>query len=96
MGIDDTQLEDAESGNLILARFGKKLVESNVEDTFKNYYQNKTNIEVMKHQLNFSIMLYQGAEDPQDISKYQHDIEKLNQELEGCEMKKLKLTMNFK
>lgn len=95
LGINDTQLEDAESGNLILARFGKKLVESNVEDTFKNYYQNKTNIEVMKHQLNFSIMLYQGAEDPQDISKYQHDIEKLNQELEGCEMKKTKIDNEF-
>ena len=95
MGINDTQLEDAESSNLILARFGKKLVESNVEDTFKNYYQNKTNIEVLKHQLKFSIMLYQGAEDPQDISKYQHDIEKLNQELEGCETIKIKIDNEF-
>ena len=95
LGINDIQLEGAESSDLILARFGKKLVESNVEDTFKNYYQNNTNIEVMKHQLNFSIMLYQGAEDPQDISKYQHDIEKLNQELKGCETKKTKIDNEF-
>ena len=93
--IDVAQLQDAEKNDLIFAQFGKKLIESNVENTFKNYYQNEANIERLTHELKFTKMLYPGEKDPQYIAKYDHTIEKISQHLKESEIERPKIDGEF-
>ena len=93
--IGDIQLRSVEKNDLIFAQFGKKLAESNVENTFKNYYQNEANIERLTHELKFTEMLYPGEKDPRYIAKYDHTIEKISQHLKESEIERPKIDGEF-
>lgn len=98
--IGDIQLRSIEKNDLIFAQFGKKLAESNVENTFKNYYQNEANIERLNHELKFAIMLYQAEEssrdcNPQYIEEHRQSIERISQYLKESEIEKPKIDSEF-
>lgn len=97
--IEAAQLQDAEKNDLIFVRFGKKLLESNLENTFRNYYQNETNLERLDHELKFAIMIYQGEKelekDPKYITKAKNDLDKIYELLEESETEKPKIDSEF-